>query len=121
MQFIVLQIACLGNVDPPTISRHPTNMTVKLENSTTMVSLRCEANGATSYNWERQSGSIPSRATWINTNTLTIINLQIKDAGYYRCVAINNNGQRYSKYCRIIINGTNKSNSCITCAYIAPQ
>ena len=67
MQFIVLQIACLGNVDPPTISRHPTNMTVKLENSTTMVSLRCEANGATSYNWERQSGSIPSRATGINT------------------------------------------------------
>jgi len=81
-------------------------MTVNLEGNTTMVSLQCEARGATSYNWERQYGSIPSGATGINTNILTIFNLQIEDAGDYRCVATNDKGQRFSKYSRISINGT---------------
>ena len=70
------------------------------------LSLICEADGATSYNWERQSGGIPSGATGINTNILTIFNLQIEDAGDYRCVATNDKGQRFSKYSRISINGT---------------
>jgi len=47
----------------------PNDTTVTLVNDTISVSLTYEA---TYYNWERQSGSIPSGATGVNTNTLTI-------------------------------------------------
>ena len=67
--------------------------------------LTCEADGATSYNWKRQSGSIPSGAIGVNTNTLTIINLQPEDAGNYRCVATNGSGSSYSDYATAIVKG----------------
>ena len=69
------------------------------------VTLTCEADGATSYNWERQSGSISSGAIGVNTNTLTIINLQPEDAGNYRCVATNASGSGYSEYATVIVKG----------------
>ena len=68
-------------------------------------SLTCEADGATSFIWERQSGSIPSGAIGVNTNTLTIINLQPEDAGNYRCVAINGDRSSKSNYATLSING----------------
>ena len=95
IHFPIGQINCVGNLDPPIIQRHPKPMMVNLENNATMVSLQCEARGATSYNWERRYGSIPSDATGVSTNILTIFNLQIEDAGDYRCVAINDKGQRF--------------------------
>ena len=81
------------------------NTTVTLVNDTTIVSLTCEADGATSYNWERQSGSIPSGATEVSTNTLTIINLTPEDAGNYRCVATNASGSTVSNYATLTVNG----------------
>ena len=81
------------------------NTTVTLVNDTTIVSLTCEADGATSYNWERQSGSIPSGATEVSTSTLTIINLTPEDAGNYRCVATNASGSSVSNYATLTVNG----------------
>ena len=69
------------------------------------LSLTCEADGATSYNWERQSGSIPSGAIGVNTNILTIINLQPEDAGNYRCVATNGSGSSESNFSKLLIDG----------------
>jgi len=69
------------------------------------VSLQCEANGATSYRWERQRGRIPSSAIGLNTNTLTFINPKPENAGNYRCVAINASGISYSKYAALTVNG----------------
>ena len=68
-------------------------------------SLICNADGATSFNWGRQSGSIPSGATRVNTNTLTITNVTPEDAGNYRCVATNASGSSVSNYSTLIING----------------
>ena len=68
-------------------------------------SLNCEADGAISYNWERHSGRIPSGAIGVNTNTLTIINLQEEDAGNYRCVATNASGSSYSEYAGLYLIG----------------
>ena len=79
--------------------------TVSLVDDSTSVSLTCEADGATSYNWEKQSGSIPSGATGVNTNTLTIINLIPEDAGNYRCVATNASGSSQSNYATLTVNG----------------
>ena len=81
------------------------NITISLVNDTTNVSITCEANGASSYTWERQNDVILSDSTGVNTNTLTLINLQPEDAGNYRCVATNASGSSESDYATIDING----------------
>ena len=94
---------CVGNL--PVISKNPVHASVDLKHNSKNLTLTCEADRATSYNWERQSGSIPSGAIGVNTNTLTIINLQPEDAGNYRCVATNASGSSYSEYAAIIVKG----------------
>ena len=89
----------------PTITTHPSLHVISLSTIKRNLSLTCEADGATSYNWERQSGSIPSGAIGVNTNTLTIINLQPEDAGNYRCVATNDCGTNYSSYATVTVKG----------------
>ena len=79
---------------------------VALANDTTSVPLSCEADGAASYKWERQSGNIPSGVIVVNTSTvttLTIINLLLEDAGNYRCVATNASGSSVSTYASLVI------------------
>ena len=76
---------------------------IRLVNNYTNVSLTCEENGALSYNWERQNDVIPSDSTGVNTNILTLINLQPKDAGNYRCVATNASGSSESNYAAVTI------------------
>ena len=81
------------------------DMTITLVNDTTSVSLTCEADGASSYNWERKNGVIPSDSTGVNTNTLTLINIQPEDPGNYRCVATNSSGSSFSNYANLSVNG----------------
>ena len=79
--------------------------TVTLVHYTTSVSLNCEADGAISHYWERQSGSIPSGAIGVNTSTLTIIDLFPGDSDNYRCVATNASGSSKSNYATLRVNG----------------
>ena len=78
---------------------------VGLESNFTKVSLSCMADGALSYSWERQNENIPSSAIGDNTSTLTLVNLQLKDAGKYRCLATNDSGTTMSDYATITIKG----------------
>ena len=78
---------------------------ITLLSNYTNVSLTCEAHGTSSYNWERQNGVIPSDSTGVNTNTLTLINLQPEDAGNYRCVATDADGSTQSNYAAVAISG----------------
>ena len=98
---------------------HPLSSSISLTNGFIVSSLTCEADEAISYNWERQSGSIPSGAIGVNTNTLTIINLQPEDAGNYRCVAANSNGNVTSNYATININGKSVLYFCLA-LYVHP-
>ena len=76
-----------------------------IKSNTVNVSFTCEAEGATSYHWEKQNGDISSYATGMNTTTLTINNIQSHDAGNYRCVASNASGSSYSEYATLSANG----------------
>ena len=76
-----------------------------INSDTVNVSFTCEAEGATSYQWEKQNGNISSDTTGVNTTVLTINNIQPDDAGNYRCVASNASGSNYSEYATLSING----------------
>ena len=92
-------------VNIPVIIKNPISTPLSLTSNFTNVSLICEADGASSYYWQRQDGSIPASATGVNTSNLTIISLQLKDAGYYRCVATNGSGCTKSKYAKLTLTG----------------
>jgi len=84
----------------------PMNMSITLQNGDTSMTLTCEADRADSYSWERQGGdSIPSGATGVNTNMLTFNNLQLEDAGNYRCIATNDGGTVPSNYATLTLTG----------------
>ena len=92
-------------VNLPVINSNPKSTLVNLKSNFTNVSFTCEADGASSYYWERQHGSIPPDATGVNTSNLTIVNLELKDAGYYRCVALNDSGSVESQYAKLTLTG----------------
>ena len=114
LQFLVLvyksnqpcstQIECFRF---PTIILHPLSVLVHLHKSSVNLTLTCMANETSSYHWERQNGEIPKTSIGINTDTLTLIDVQPENAGRYRCVAYvcNIYNQNFSDYATITVNG----------------
>ena len=93
----------IGNL--PVIAENPNSTHIILKDNFTTVPFTCEADGATSYYWEKQHGSIPLSAIGVNTSTLTLINVQLEDTGNYRCVGINGSGNTESEYATLTIEG----------------
>ena len=91
-----LHLYYVGNL--PHFTIQPQSQTISFNQMKNSVSFHCAAIGAESYVWERQGDKIPSRATGVNTDTLTIANIQPEDDGRYRCAATNASGTSYSKY-----------------------
>ena len=99
------------------ITKTPTNTSLSLKSNFTSISLTCKADGESSYYWRRQIGDIPSSAIGVNTSNLTIVNLQLKDTGYYQCVATNGSGSIKSDYAKLTLTGM--YTICIDLLYIA--
>ena len=93
----------VGNL--PSITENPIDKFVGLESNFTNISLTCKADGASSYRWEKRNDFIPSSAIGVNTNTLTLINLQLRDAGRYRCIATNDSGSTESDFATLTVKG----------------
>ena len=90
----------------PRFIKHPMSQVIDLRSNFTNITLTCKTDGVSSYYWERQDDGIPSGAIGVNSSSLTLINLQLKDAGQYRCVATNNDGSTKSDYAVLILRGT---------------
>ena len=90
----------------PSITLHPVNKIVYWRQSINLT-LTCMANETSSYYWERKNGLIPFTSVGVLTNTLTLINVQLKDAGSYRCVAYvcSSCSQKFSDYAIITVKG----------------
>ena len=84
---------------------HPDNNTIILTNTSTMVELLCEAEGALSYEWQTRSGKSLTGVTGWNTNNLTLYNVSMNDNDDYQCVATNASGSSFSRYATLDING----------------
>ena len=74
-------------VRPPTIDNITLNQGLDILQTAEFI---CNAAGYdVSYRWMVESGSIPSKAVGINSNTLTILDLRSSDSNLYICEASN--------------------------------
>ena len=114
LQFVVLvnysSQSCLSYTEWfrfPSITLHPSNKIVFFGKQYVNHTLTCKANETSFYYWERQNGSIPSTSTGVDTNILTLFNVQPEDAGSYRCVAYvcSSCGRSFSNYAVITFTG----------------
>ncbi len=81
-----------GN-NEPTVSVSPKNIAEAVGGN---VSFTCNVGGRQPVNirWQRADGrQLPSRAITSADNTLTIVNVQVTDAGRYICLAYNSYGR----------------------------
>ena len=78
---------------------------VTISSDTVCLSLTCEVMGATSCCWEKKDGKIPSGATGVNSETLTIVNLTPEDAGNYQCVVSDDSDMYFSNPAEISVIG----------------
>ena len=105
----------------PSIVLHPSNETVILRsyNESVNLTLTCIANETSSYYWERQNGDIPLTSIDIWTNTLNLIDVQLHDAGNYRCVAFVCSVCRrsFSNYATVTITVNGKMLCCLIRSY----
>ena len=99
---------CYFCVAPPQIIFHPLDKIIRINNDSTSVAFTCVANGASSYFWLRDIGSIPSNVVETKTNTsiLTLHNILPSYSARYQCVAENKHGRTYSNYAMLTIEGT---------------
>ena len=78
-------------------------------NTNESVTLKCDAKGASKYEWRREGGVIRDDVEGKDTNTLVINKILSSDAGEYYCVAsINGHNPIESSKALVVVNNTGK-------------
>ena len=96
----------LGNVPSPLLKMIPSSP-INLTVNKFILSMTCNPEDSEFYyKWERQNGTLPSRAQGINSSHLVIFNLRAEDTGKYRCIQSNSTGRISSKYKMLTVKGT---------------
>lgn len=86
-------------VNAPRIRVHPASKTISLVTNNFNMSLSCRADGHNiKYSWERLGKNLPDNTRGSNSPTLYFTFISPKDAGNYRCKAVNDSGYGYSRY-----------------------
>jgi len=94
-------------VTPPTFSTLPSPQSV---HPTQTATFTCSATGDdVKYQWTIGSGSIPSKVTGINTNTLVIPDVRSSDDDTYYCTVSNEGGGITSDPVKLTVVGKCKS------------
>ena len=87
----------------PVLTTLPSSQSADL---TQIATFACSATGYNvSYKWTIGSGSFPSKATGINTNTLVIPDVRSSDDNTYTCVASNEGGSVSSNGTKLTVTG----------------
>jgi len=82
------------------------------------VTLTCLASvDDVTYSWHRDGGSVPSKSTRKNSNTLTIPRATPPDEGSYYCMANREGISADSNRARVTVDGKNKWQNAIACEY----
>lgn len=82
------------------------DITISINNDSTSVTFTCMADGASSYLWQRENGSVLSNSEGSNSSTLLLHNILPSDNGNYRCVAMNEYGMTPSNFAKLTVEGT---------------
>jgi len=97
------------SVVPPKMGMPPISESAEL---TQTAIFTCSATGYNvSYHWTTGSGSFPSNANGINTNTLRITSVRSSNDDTYTCVASNEGGIISSHPARLTVTGMTKNNA----------
>ena len=82
------------------------------------VELKCRATGneTLTYQWMRESGSLPNNTKGKTTPTFTICNIAVSDSGQYYC-EVNDRGVNVSSM-RVIVTVKSKSQSKAICVIL---
>ena len=104
---IILHDSCIFAASPQ-IYVHPQAKIVEINNDSTSATFVCMAYEASSYYWLRDTTGIPSDATGVKTNKLTLHSILPLDSGRYRCVTENEHGKTYSNYAMFTVVGKNQ-------------
>ena len=86
----------------PRITTQPCNEATPEKNKKKVI-LKCEAEEASSYKWEKKDGVIPSNAQGVNSKILTLTDLSQNDAGEYRCEVTGDGERVYSECAKVIV------------------
>ena len=75
------------------------------DNNSTLLMKCLSHNINFNFKWEKKRSKLPARAQGVSSQQLTIIKLNPKDSGEYRCIVSNSTGMLASDYLLVSIKG----------------
>ena len=95
----------VGTPTKPVITVLPGQHMELTDNNSTLLMKCLSYNINFNFKWEKKHNKLPARAQGVNSQQLTIVKLNPKDSGEYRCIVRNSTGKLASDYLLVTIKG----------------